>query len=392
MADWSNWSGRHRIRTTRTHFLRSEADAAALAAHADRAGLKLRTAGAGHSHAPLVPVADIVADAQGLAGIQSIDHVNKRAWIGSGTRIYALGAQLGAAGLALMNQGDIDQQAIAGATGTGTHGTGVTLRNLSSAVTGMRIATASGELITANADRNAELWTASRLHLGAFGIVTALEMQLRETYRLAEDAWRCSSDEVLADLDARIARHRHFEFFWYPQTDVAFAKSIDETTEAPRYPLGDEGKRLAWSHEVLPNHRPHKHTEMEYSVPAEKGVPCFLALRDLLRNQFPDVSWPVEFRTLAADDVWMSTAYQRPTVTLSVHQTIDEDETGYYEACERIFRAHEGRPHWGKMHYLDGATLRSIHPRWDDWWQVRDSIDPNGTFLNPLLQGWRAAR
>ncbi len=392
MPDWSNWSGRHRLHTGNLHFLRSEEDAAALAAKASREGLRIRTAGAGHSHAPLVPCEDIIVDAQALAGVLSVDKEQKRVWVGAGTRIHSLGAPLNDAGLGLHNQGDIDQQAIAGATATGTHGTGPKLRNLSAAVTGMRIALASGELITATETRNPELLQAARLHLGAFGIVTALELQLRNAYRLKEVSSRSNLEEIAERIDAEIAAHRHFEFFWYPQNDMAFVKTIDETDEPAQYPLAAEGSRLAWSHEVLPNHRPHKHTEMEYSVPADRGLACFNAIRELLRNDFKDVAWPVEFRTLAADDVWMSTAYERPTVTISVHQTTDEDETDYYNACEAIFRAHEGRPHWGKMHYLNGPTLRAIHPRWDEWWAVRDSVDPNRTFLNSFLEGLSTSR
>lgn len=392
MPDWSNWSGRHRLRTGNLHFLRSEEDAAALAARANQQGLRLRTAGAGHSHAPLVPSEDLIADARGLAGVISVDRERRTAWVGAGTRIHALGMPLLASGLGLMNQGDIDQQAIAGATATGTHGTGPTLRNLSAAVIGCRMALANGELVTATPHHMETLWRASRLHLGAFGIVTALELQLREAYRLKENSWRSNLDELGARVDELTAAHRHFEFFWYPQNDVAFVKTIDETREPARYPLAAEGERLAWSHEVLPNHRPHQHTEMEYSVPAERGMECLMAIRDLLRKDFTAVSWPVEFRTLAADDVWLSTAYERPTVTISVHQTTDEDETAYYQACERVFRAFDGRPHWGKMQYLTGTTLRSIHPRWDDWWAVRDSVDPQGTFLNPMLQAMTTRR
>ena len=71
-----------------------------------------------------------------------------------------------------------------------------------------------------------------------------------------------------------------------PQTDVAFPKTPDETVEPPQYPLAGEGSRRAWSHEVLPNHRPHKHTEMEYSVPAARGLACFMAIRDLLHKGY----------------------------------------------------------------------------------------------------------
>ena len=110
------------------------------------------------------------------------------------------------------------------------------------------------------------------------------------------------------------------------------------------------------------------------------------AIKLLLEQKFPDVRWPVEYRTLAADDVWLSTAYERATVTISVHQAVDEPDEPYYRACEEIFLNFDGKPHWGKANYLSGEQLAAQHPRWEDWWRVRDRVDPNGVFLNPYMQ------
>ena len=387
---WRNWSGRQRADKATLAFVRGEDDALALITHAAEHGQRLRPAGSGHSHSALVPAADVVIDASGLSGIISVDTATRRAWVWAGTPIYALGNALNDAGLGLHNQGDIDRQLIAGAIATGTHGTGVNLRNLSSAVVGLRLLTASGESLDLSADTQPELFQAARLNLGALGLVTRIELQLRERYVLAERSWMSDIDELTQRMDELIAEHRHAEFFWYPEADKAQVKVIDEVSAAPVYPLADEGSRQAWSHEVLPNHRPHRHTEMEYSVPAADGFACFLELRRLLQTDFPDVRWPVEFRTLAADDVWLSSAYQRATVTLSVHQTIDADERPYYRACEALFRRYQGRPHWGKLHYLDGPSMAGLYPRWSDWWQQRDTVDPNGIWLNEHLEGLQA--
>ncbi|MCR9262157.1 MAG: FAD-binding protein [Pseudomonadaceae bacterium] len=383
---WQNWSGKLKAKPNRIAFLRSEADAAALAKQADTNGQHIRVAGATHSHSPLVISNEILADPQGLTGLFAVDQATRTAWVGAGTRIYALGQPLHANGLALTNQGDIDRQAICGATATGTHGTGTRLKNLSSAVIGARIALASGELVECGPDHNAELWQASRLHLGAFGIITRLHLQLEDAYRLKEHSWTANLAETLSHFAEDAAAHRHHEFFWYPHTDEARGKSIDRTEEPAQYPLGGEGERCAWSYEVLPNHRPHKHTEMEYSIPFEHGPACMRDIQQLLTTDFPDVRWPVEYRTLAADDVWLSTAYERPTITISVHEDIARDDEGYFRACEEIFLHHKGRPHWGKVNYLSRNQLADQHKRWDDWWRVRNSVDPKGTFLNPYLK------
>jgi FAD/FMN-containing dehydrogenase len=392
MASWTNWSGKQRSKPQALHFVRSEADAQAIVAAAANAGQSIRVAGAGHSHAPLVINNGVIVDASGLAGVVSVDVATKRAWVWAGTRIYALGRPLHDQGLALKNQGDIDRQAIAGAVATGTHGTGITLQNLSASVTGLRIVTASGDLVECNAEHNAELFRASRLNLGAFGLVTQLQLQLTDAYRLQEQGWSEPFEPLMEKLDALVADARHFEFFWYPHTDVAVTKSTALTTAPPEYPLAAEGSRRAWSHEVLSNHRPLLHTEMEYSVPATDGPACVRAIRELILKDFAGLKWPVEYRTLAADDVWLSTAYERPTVTISVHQDANEDDAPYFRACEDIFKAFAGRPHWGKIQYLDGAALAARHPRWSDWWKARDAVDPAQLFLNDYLLTVRPAR
>ncbi|MEZ5408113.1 MAG: D-arabinono-1,4-lactone oxidase [Acidimicrobiales bacterium] len=386
-APWTNWSGKLRAPAGASlHHVRSEADAAALAAATSGAGKRLRVAGAGHSHMPLVPTDGVIADLSGLSGVISTDAASQRAWVWAGTPIHALGRPLHDAGLALVNQGDIDRQAIGGATGTGTHGTGRTLRNLSSAVVGARVALASGELVDTNAGERPELFQAIRLNLGALGIVTRLELQLRSAYRLRERGFVAPLGEVVDRLDELADVSRHAEMFWYPTRDRAVVKVIDETDDEPEYPVGPEGQRCAWSYEVLPSHRDWRHSEIEYSVPAEAGPACFAAIRAMLAREFPTMGWPVEYRTLAADDVWLSTAHERPTVTISLHLPAADDDEPLFRAAEQVFRDHDGRPHWAKVHYLDGATLAAIHPAWARWWAVRDGVDPSGTFLNDFLR------
>ncbi|HEX7035632.1 MAG TPA: D-arabinono-1,4-lactone oxidase [Pseudomonadales bacterium] len=389
MARWSNWSGRLTARPRAIHFARSEADAAALLKQAAAAGIEVRAAGAGHSHAPLVPSDGIVLDTSGLAGLIDADPSARTATVGAGTLVYALGAPLHRVGLALINQGDIDRQSIGGACATGTHGTGRTLQNLSAQVLGVRLALISGELVDCDAEREPELWQAARLGLGALGVVTALTLRVRDAYRLQERSWTAPLETLLPDVDRHAAAARHFEFFWYPEDDRAVAKLIVETDAPPRYPVGDEGSRIGWSHEVLPSHRPHPHTEMEYAVPASAGEACLLAIRELIRRQFPAVRWPVEYRTVAADDVWLSQAFERDVVTISVHQDVREDETRYFRACEEVFLDHQGRPHWGKLRYLGRDQLAARHPAWARWWAVRDAVDPAGRLLNDHLRALR---
>ena len=153
----------------------------------------------------------------------------------------------------------------------------------------------------------------------------------------------------------------------------------------PASSAASEGSRVAWSYEVFPNHRPHLHTEMEFSVPVAAGPECLDAIRQLMLDEFTNVRWPIEYRTVAADDVWLSTAYQRAVATISVHQAIDQPDEPFFRACEMVFREFDGRPHWGKVNYFSRTDFARQIPRWNEWWTERNRVDPTGTFLNDYL-------
>lgn len=389
---WRNWSGRIEAHPEAILRVSSEDEAAAAVRRAADERRPVRVVGAAHSHAPLVPTAGLLLDPAALSGVVAVDRDAGEARVLAGTRIADLGVPLREAGVALHNQGDIDRQAIAGATATGTHGTGRTLQNLSASVLGARIILADGEIVDCDATHAPDLYRAAQLSLGALGVVTQLHLAVRDAYRLEERMWLQEIDDVLDAIDVWVHETRHFEFFWLPGSRRAACKSLRETDASPRYPLGAEGSRLAWSHEVLANDRPDKHTEMEYSVPAAHGVECFREIRTCVERHRPDVGWPIEYRTVAADDVWCSPAYQRETVTISVHQGIERDDEPLFRACEAVFDAFGGRPHWGKVHYQTAESLARLHPRWGDWWAVRDRVDPEERFLNPHLASLRPGR
>ena len=250
---------------------------------------------------------------------------------------------------------------------------------------GARIILANGDVVDTRADLEPDLFKACQVSLGALGVMSEITLAVREPYRLEEQMWLDDLDEVLGRIDELTQATRHFEFFWQPGGTRIACKSLAETTAPVVTPLGKEGTRLSWSYEVLANERDDRHSEMEYSIPAESGPECMAAIRDLIAHDFPDLSWPVEYRTLASDDVWLSTAKGRETVTISIHQGIDVEDEPLFRACEKVFLSYAGRPHWGKVHYLGGEGLRTAHEDWDEWWRVRDSVDPEGRFLNPYL-------
>ena len=98
------------------------------------------------------------------------------------------------------------------------------------------------------------------------------------------------------------------------------------------------------------------------------------------------ISFPVEVRVAAADDIWLSTAYRRDSAYVAVHHYYKIDHRRYFAAFESIVAEHQGRPHWGKLHNLEADQLRQLYPRFDDFRQIRDRLDPGRTFDNAYLR------
>ncbi|HEC09650.1 MAG TPA: FAD-binding protein, partial [Acidimicrobiales bacterium] len=369
---WQNWSGRVTAHPEAIRRPRGEEELAEFVSRGERTNGEIRVVGSAHSHSPVAATDGLLLDLSDLSGLIDLDRGHMEVTLAAGTAIHQIGPLLRPHGLALLNQGDIDRQAIAGAVATGTHGTGRTLGNFPSAVRAMTMITADGSTVRCSPRENPDLFEASRLSLGAFGVVTRLTLAVRDSYRLHERIWLEDLDSVMARIDELFAATRHFEFFWYPGRTRAVCKSLEETEAGPDPMEDNRWERIGWSDEIISSERNDLHTEIEYSLPAESGPACLNELRALISAEFPDLEWPLEYRAVAADDVWLSPAHGRDTVTISVHQGVGHDDEALFRACEGIFTRYEGRPHWGKVHFLDGGDLAKLHPHWRSWWRQRD--------------------
>jgi len=381
---WRNWSGLVRCQPQRIEMPRSEAELIAAVRRADREGLTVRVAGTGHSFTPLCASDGLLLSLDGMTGLVSASRERVEATAWAGTTIHDLGPLLHAHGLAMENMGDIDRQTLGGAVGTGTHGTGRELGSISTQVLGLRLITARGEVVDCSATEEPELWRAARVSLGALGVISQVRLRLVPAFRLHEMRWDWPFDRAMAALDRMISDNHHFEYFWNPQTDLCAMKSLNPTWREP----GDAtaGQRIDWSHRVFPSERTFRFNEMEFALPAERGPECVRAVRALMRERFPDVAWPIEYRTLAADDIPLSPASGRATVTISVHQAAQLDHRTFFGEVEDVFRAHGGRPHWGKLHTHRAAALAALYLDWPRFQAVRRRLDPDGRFLNPHLR------
>ena len=424
---WRNWSGAVEFTPARIHQPASLGELQQVVGETAAAGRTLRVAGSGHSFVPLVETGDTLLSLAQLTGVESLDPATGRATILAGTQLRPLGAMLEARGYSMANLGDINVQALAGAVATGTHGTGLSLGSISSQVTGLSLVLPDGGLVQCSATQEPELFAAARVALGSLGVMAKIEVQLAPAFKLKLTKQYMELDECLAAAPDLAANHRHFEFYWVPHTRGTLVKTMDPV-DAPESNRGlttllelvlengalgllsriararpqwtpqiagliaksiksDTNTMVASSHRAFSSVRLVRFNEMEYELPAAAGPEALRELAAFVEAKKIQVHFPVEFRYVRGDDIWLSPFYGRDSVAISVHQYVGMDHEPYFRGAEAIFRNHGGRPHWGKMHSLKAAELSSIYPRWDDFQRQRERIDPKGVFLNPYLRG-----
>lgn len=415
--EWSNWSG---SQLAHPRAWLTPNDEAELIRQLKSADGTIRVAGASHSFSALCKTDDTLLSLDRLSGIVSHDPAKLQATIWAGTRLRDLGEPLWNLGQSLINQGDVDPQAVAGACGTSTHGTGITLGSFSSVVRGARLVTPQGEVIECSPSRNAEVYHAACTSLGALGILTQITLQNRSTYSLHEREYTEPLDQVLGSLAAYVAENRHFEFWAFFGTNRALVKVLNETGREPTRPpafnlpvdavlkaaseiahgvpalddsmqkllaaLHTPTDRVGRAYKIFPSARNVRFNEMEYEIPAERGPECLQEILETVRARDMNTLFPLEYRYVAADDSWLSPFYGRASASISIHQYHSVDYRPLFALVEPIFRKYEGRPHWGKLHTLTARELAGLYPRWDDWQRVRRRLDPRGRLLNPHLR------
>lgn len=402
-AHWRNWVGNQSCVRAARAAPQSEDELCALIASATSKGMNARVVGSGHSFTPVALTNGLHLTLSQMKGVKNVDHEKRRVTAFAGTTFNELVKVLKAEGLSLLNQGDIDSQAIAGAFSTGTHGTGATLPVLADCIVGMRLVQPDGSVLVAD-ETTPDLLHAARVSLGTLGAISELTLQATAGYRLKERIWREDFETAMEMHDELADTHRHFSFFWCPYeesrhlyclpdtaatsksgraADVCEMKVMDITDEEPS--VSEFGK-VAYSSDVYPiEYIPNFH-ELEYAVPRQHGIEAMRAVRKLMLEKFPDARFPVEYRFTAGDEAWMSPFHRQDSVSVSVSGEPGRDYWAYLRAVDAILRAYGSRPHWGKLHFLTGEDVTAIYPRAHDFRALRRKLDPQGFYLNEHLK------
>jgi len=397
---WTNWVGNQSFSPASIATPRDEDEVAALVRQAADRGQGVRVAGAGHSFTPVVQTDGLLLDLSALRGVVGTDAAAKRATALPGTLIRDFYAPLWESGLALRNQGDIDTQQIAGAVATGTHGSGTRYTSLSGVVRGVRLVTATGDVREIDGT-DLDLLHAAQVSVGMLGVVTRLELEVTDAYRLREHVSLRTWDDVMEHWDQLVDEHRHFGMFWLPTeesgalynldghgerlADQCYVKVYDEV--GPDVPDDDTvGRRVDRCYRIFPMvYDPNFH-ELEYFVALDRAAEALHAMRELMQRSLPDSVYPLEVRTVGADEAFLSPQYRTPTVVISVSGTPGTDYWAYLRSVDALLAGFDARVHWGKLHFMTPERLHELYPRAGDFVALRRELDPHGMFLNDHLR------
>ncbi len=423
---WRNWAGNVRFEPARVEYPTSEAELGSLLRTARRAGSPVRVVGNSHSFSRLIETTGTLVSLEKMQGLIELDPSTGDATLWGGTLLRTLGALLHDKGVGLETMGDVDAQTIAGAIGTGTHGTGGAFGIMATLVQGLTLVLANGEVVECSDEKNPEVFRAARLSLGALGVITRVRLRTVPSFRLAFIQRKTSLRDCLDGVDAHVRDHRHFEFYYFPWTDTVQCKFLDVTEEAAEessigtylndvvlengalkivsevsrlvpgttasvskfcaWAVPKELRKTGWSHRIFTTPRLVRFYEMEYAIPRESLADCLLEIADSVRRENHRVHFPIECRFVKEDDICLSPAYGRPSAYLAVHMYEGMDHRRYFDAVEAIFRKFRGRPHWGKMHTLTSAALADLYPQWQGFHEVRRELDPEGLFATPYTR------
>jgi alditol oxidase len=412
-APRTNWAGNLTFSTDR---LDTPGSMDAVRATVKSAG-KLRALGARHSFNAIADSTHEQISVEHLDEM-ALDEKARTVTIGGGVKYSQLAPWLDAKGYALHNLASLPGITVAGACATGTHGSGMHNGNLATAVSALEIVTADGNLLSLSHDKNGEQFLGAVVALGSLGVVTRLTLNVQPTYQVAQSLYLNLSFDELGKHFAEIfssgysvsvftdwEHHRATQVWvkrrlapnanqWQPElfgAKLATEKLHplpDHPTESVTDQMGIAGP---W-YDRLPHFRigqtPSSGQELqtEYFVPFDRGFEAVEAVEKLHRHISPHL-YVTELRTIAADRLWMSMAYQRPS--LAIHFTWKPEWPEVQKVLPMIeeqLRPFQPRPHWGKLFTLPPALLEPCYTRLPQFRALLAHYDPQGKFRNKFVE------
>ena len=412
-APLRNWAGNRTYRAARVHRPRTLPELQEVVAGAER----VKVLGSRHC---FNDIADTTAD---LVQLDDLDVAVELAradpdgsgvlWVPGGMPYSRLVPELARHGRALHNLASLPHITVAGATATGTHGSGSRNGSLATSVAGLELVRSDGEVVVLGPD-SPDL-PGAVVHLGALGAVTRVALRFQPTFSVRTNVYLdLTWERLFADLGGVTDAAYSVSVFtdWHRVTSVWVKSRTDEIDVPPEEFFGaraasepthmlrdtpienltDQLDLPGEWHERLPHFRAEftpshgEELQSEYFVPREHGRAACEAMRALADRVSPLLQVG-EIRTVAGDDLWLSPANGGDVLALHFTWVPDEPAvTALLPEIEAALRPFGARPHWGKLFTTGAAELAERYPRTGDFRDLAGRLDPRGAFRNDYLE------
>ena len=411
----ANWSGNLEYSTDHQYSSASLDDVRRFV----KANEHLKVLGTRHCFNDIANTSSQFLSLRSLDKVVDLDRKTHTVTIEAGMSYGQLCPSLDRQGFALHNLASLPHISVAGACTTATHGSGEKNKNLASQIRAIELVTASGDVLHLSREKDGDTFRGAVVGLGALGVITTLTLDLQPSFTMQQNVYenlpldqlRRHFDEIEASaysvsLFTDWQKQRINEVWLKIRTDTTpnfvakpefFGATLAKKNLHPIAEISPEncteqmGEVGPW-YERLPHFRmgftpsAGKELQSEYFVPRQHAVEAILAIERLREIVGPHLLIS-EIRTIAADDLWMSTAYLRDSVAL--HFTWKQDWPAVSKVLPQIERElspFAPRPHWGKLFTMSPAQLRSRYERLPDFVALAKKLDPQGKFRNDFLE------
>ncbi|MGE7093231.1 D-arabinono-1,4-lactone oxidase [Lysinibacillus sp. NPDC048646] len=423
---WTNWAGNMISYPSEMYLPRSIEDVVNVVNHARDTRKTIRVTGAAHSFSAVAMPEHIALSLHNMRGLIAVDSKKQEATLWAGTYLYEIGPLLAKHGFALMNMGDIQEQTIAGAVSTGTHGTGVTLGSLSSTVTTWGFVDGTGTYREHRRGTD-ELSQAIHVSLGMLGVLVKVTIKVMPLYSLHYVGTRETFANGLMTFSEDIRQHRHVEWFYFPNSETIQVKRMNavapvyqsewskrvETLKLQIVENGAffamselckwkpslsgamsrlaaanvvEGEKIGISYEIYPSPRSVKFQESEYAIPLTQFEACMDEIHETFKKGHLNVHFPLECRTTAGEAGYLSPTQGQESAFIAFHMYKGMSEEPYFKWVHTMMQKYQGRPHWGKQSHLTAEYVHELYPDIDKFLEIRAQYDPNGVFFTGYLK------
>lgn len=381
----------------------------------------IRVTGAAHSFSPVALPEQSALSLHHMRGLIAVDQEQQTAIFWAGTYLYEVGSMLAQHGFALSNMGDIQQQTLAGAISTGTHGTGFEFGSFSSMVTSWGFVNGEGDYIEHERGEDA-LSESLHVSVGMLGILVKVTLKVVPLYSLAYTSERSNFYSEVSLLQQTIRDYRNVEWFYFPGSEhiqvkkmqaVApvdqpkLEKFVDQlkvqalengvfyiASELCKYMpkasltvsklaskvVGGE-ERTGKSHEIYPSPRSVKFVETEYAIPLLQVEACLEEVHAMFNKQQFDVHFPIEIRTTAGEAGYLSPTQGQESAFIAFHMYKGMNEGPYFDWVHETMQKYNGRPHWGKQNRYHKDNIDFYYSNAQTFNEIRKQQDPNDVFL-----------